>query len=64
MALIVSWNVAGWEATTRLIISHYGTLAAYLARHQVDVLCLQEVKVQRQKFSKDIKVPKMLGAHL
>lgn len=54
--LIMSWNVAGWKATVEYIEAHYGSnvkgqegkgLAAYLDRMKVDVLCLQEVKLQR-----------------
>ncbi len=45
--LIVSWNVAGWKATVEYITTYYGSLANYLDRMHVDVLCLQEVKLQR-----------------
>ena len=50
--LVVSWNVAGWEPTLKYIVSHYGSLDAWLDRHQIDVLCLQEVKIGREKLTK------------
>ena len=58
--LIVSWNVAGWEATLKYIKSHYKSLESYLDRHSIDVLCLQEVKVTRQRLGSD---PAAVGAH-
>ena len=54
--LLASWNVAGWETTLRYIREHYGSLEAYLDRHQIDILCLQEVKVTQQKLSAE-RVP-------
>ena len=39
--LLASWNVAGWETTLKYIREHYGSLEAYLDRHQIDILCLQ-----------------------
>ena len=42
--LLISWNVAGWLTTLPQIQEHYGSLENWLAKHQVDVLCLQEVK--------------------
>ena len=35
--LLASWNVAGWETTLRYIREHYGSLEAYLDRHQIDI---------------------------
>ena len=58
--LIVSWNVAGWEPTLRYIKLHYKTLEAFLDRHSIDILCLQEVKVPRAKLASD---PAAVGAH-
>jgi exonuclease III len=52
---LASWNVAGWEATLKYIREHYGTLDAFLDRHQLDILCLQEVKVTKAKLSEDAK---------
>ena len=40
---LVSWNVAAWLTTLPHILRHYGTLEAWLDRHRIDVLCLQEV---------------------
>ena len=41
----------------QLIREHYGSLEAYLDRHQIDILCLQEVKVthttELQKLSRN-----------
>jgi exonuclease III len=54
--LLASWNVAGWETTLKYIREHYGSLEAYLDRHQIDILCLQEVKVTQQKLSAE-RVP-------
>ena len=59
--LIVSWNVAGWEPTLRYINSHYGSLEAYLDRHRIDILCVQEVKIGKEKLT---KAPAVVGAHL
>ena len=42
--VLLSWNVASWPTTLALIQQHYGSLAAYLDRHAVNVLCLQETK--------------------
>ena len=58
--LIVSWNVAGWDATLKYIKSHYKSLEDYLDRHGIDVLCLQEVKVTRQRLGSE---PASVGAH-
>lgn len=59
--LIASWNVAGWEATLRYIKEHYKTLDCFFERHGFDILCLQEVKVTRQKLSAHNAAS--LGAH-
>ncbi|KAL3899161.1 MAG: hypothetical protein SGPRY_012691, partial [Prymnesium sp.] len=58
--LLVSWNVAGWEATLRYIKSHYSSLDAFLSRHSIDLLCIQEVKISPHKMSAD---PAAAGAH-
>lgn len=44
---IISWNVAGWAKTLKCILQDYGSLDAWLARHNVDILCLQEVKISK-----------------
>ena len=59
--LLASWNVAAWETTLKYIKEHYGSLEAYLDRHQIDILALQEVKVTRQKLSDN--AGKALCAH-
>ena len=59
--LLVSWNVAGWEATLKYVKTYYGSLSAYLDRHQIDILALQEVKVTKVRMSESAAA---LGAHL
>mmetsp|Transcript_10862 Transcript_10862/g.16193 ORF Transcript_10862/g.16193 Transcript_10862/m.16193 type:complete len:574 (-) Transcript_10862:18-1739(-) len=41
---IVSWNVASWAKALSLIRRNYKTLIAWMDRHKIDILCLQEVK--------------------
>ena len=41
--------MASWPTTLRLIREHYGSLASYLDRHQVDILLLQEAKIPSEK---------------
>ena len=57
---LVSWNVAGWDATLRYIRTYYKTLEAYLERHGCHLLALQEVKLTRQKVQAD---PEAVHAH-
>lgn len=45
---IVSWNVASWPTALSLIVERHGSLGAFLAKHSIDVLALQEVKMQSQ----------------
>eukprot|EP00659_Diplonema_papillatum_P016497 gene16497-25296_t len=40
----MSWNVAGWETTVKAIRKRHGTVADWLEKHRVDILCLQETK--------------------
>eukprot|EP01134_Creolimax_fragrantissima_P002841 CFRG2841T1 len=49
--LIVSYNVASWTTTLREIQSHFGSLSTWLDRLNIDILCLQEVKITRDKLS-------------
>lgn len=58
---LISWNVAGFRRTHDLIKSHYGSLDAFLARHQADIFCIQETRVSRQMFS-SLAESKNLGA--
>lgn len=46
---IVSWNVASWATTAANIAKHHGSVSAWLDRHNVDILCLQEVKATKPK---------------
>lgn len=41
---IVSWNVAGWSKALGEIRRHGQSLEAFMQRHEIDILCLQEVK--------------------
>lgn len=47
--VLISWNVASWPTTLKLIKQHYGSLGQYLDRHGVDILCLQETKINRER---------------
>lgn len=58
---LISWNVAGFRRTHDLIKSHYGSLDVFLARHQADIFCVQETRVNRQMFS-NLAESKNLGA--
>mmetsp|Transcript_6874 Transcript_6874/g.25353 ORF Transcript_6874/g.25353 Transcript_6874/m.25353 type:complete len:648 (-) Transcript_6874:893-2836(-) len=58
---IVSWNVASWPTTIKLIRQSYGTLERYLERHGVDILCLQEVKCTRRALAEE---PRAAGARV
>ena len=44
--LLISYNVAGWNTTLKLIRENYGSLSKWLDRHGCDILCLQEVKAR------------------
>ena len=46
---IVSWNVASWPTTAANIIKFHGSLTSWLDKHNIDILCLQEVKATRAK---------------
>ena len=46
--VLISWNVASWPTTLKLIKQHYGSLGQYLDRHGVDILCLQEEGTHKQ----------------
>jgi exonuclease III len=61
--LLGCWNVAGWEATLKYINLHYGSLSAFLDRHQFDILCLQEMKVTKPKIFEHNAAAQKLGAH-
>ena len=50
---LISWNVAGWDATTKYIKSHYKSVDAYMDRHNADILALQEVKITKEKLKAD-----------
>lgn len=50
---LISWNVAGWSTTSSAIRDSYGTLEAFLAMTQADIVCLQETKISREKLNHD-----------
>lgn len=50
---IISWNVAGWDATVKYIKTHYKSVESFLERHNADILALQEVKITSQKLRSD-----------
>ncbi|RHW68371.1 DNA-(apurinic or apyrimidinic site) lyase [Trypanosoma brucei equiperdum] len=56
---LISWNVAGWGSTARLIRSDFGTIAEFLRHTQADIVCLQEVKGSWQKLKDE---PYAMGA--
>jgi exonuclease III len=45
MVHLVSWNVASWATTLEMIVQRHGSLEAWLQRHAIDILALQEVKI-------------------
>jgi exonuclease III len=49
---IVSWNVASWPTALNLITERHGSLDNFLARHRIDILALQEVKMQTPAIEK------------
>lgn len=59
---LISWNVAGFRRTHDLIKSHYGSLDLFLARHQADIFCVQETRVNRQMLAASLAESKNLGA--
>ena len=51
---IVSWNVASWPTALNLITERHGSLDNFLARHRIDILALQEVKMQTAVIEKGL----------
>ena len=56
---IISWNVAGWTTTLERIKSNHSNLLQFLQDHNVDILCIQEVKISSSELSAK---PKEYGA--
>eukprot|EP00053_Salpingoeca_punica_P012324 m.110342 g.110342 ORF g.110342 m.110342 type:complete len:739 (-) comp15914_c1_seq1:710-2926(-) len=56
---IVSWNVASWPTALKAILRFNPSLESWLERHNIDILCMQEVKVIERKIAEE---PKTLGA--
>ncbi|KAF4666063.1 hypothetical protein FOL47_004285 [Perkinsus chesapeaki] len=48
---VMSWNVAGWIRTAKLLIKYHGSIYNYLTKHDVDVLAVQESKVSKSRAS-------------
>eukprot|EP01060_Flectonema_neradi_P006009 TRINITY_DN14013_c0_g1_i2.p2 TRINITY_DN14013_c0_g1~~TRINITY_DN14013_c0_g1_i2.p2 ORF type:complete len:497 (+),score=67.61 TRINITY_DN14013_c0_g1_i2:56-1546(+) len=53
--MIASWNVAGLETTLKCIEKRHGSLGHWLERHQIDILCLQETKVDPSQITQNAK---------
>jgi exonuclease III len=51
---IVSFNVAGWKTTHSKIVSYFGTLENWLNALKIDILCLQEVKINKKDIDKTV----------
>ncbi|KAF4681247.1 hypothetical protein FOZ60_012414 [Perkinsus olseni] len=41
---LMSWNVAGWIRTAKLLVKYHGSITNYLSKHHVDILAVQESK--------------------
>ena len=51
---IVSWNVNSWVTTVRRIVHDLGlSIEEYLLALEIDILCIQEVKVSESKLKLD-----------
>ncbi|CEM21985.1 unnamed protein product [Vitrella brassicaformis CCMP3155] len=46
---------AGWATTFSLIKQHYGSLTDFLAKHSVDIFCIQEAKATVEKLKTEPK---------
>jgi len=56
---LVSWNVASWMKALSYIRKHHGSLTNWMDKHNIDILCLQEVKTLDKNLEQD---PSSLGA--
>ena len=52
---IASWNVAGLDTTLRCIEKRHGSLNNWILKHQVDILCLQETKLDVSQIGQNRK---------
>eukprot|EP00439_Symbiodinium_sp_Y106_P024591 s1013_g3.t1 len=43
--LVVSWNSCGFSRTHDLVKTHFGSLDLFLERHQADIFCVQETRI-------------------
>eukprot|EP00122_Pirum_gemmata_P011818 Pgem_evm1s10956 len=57
--LVVSYNIASWKTALREIKAQFDTLENWLDALQIDILCLQEVKISKKNLSLD---PNSVGA--
>ncbi|KAF4692096.1 hypothetical protein FOZ62_023041 [Perkinsus olseni] len=48
---LMSWNVAGWIRTAKLLVKYHGSITNYLSKHNVDILAVQESKVSKTRVS-------------
>jgi len=44
---LISWNVAAWQTTLEVLGGDHAQVGAFFEKHKADVMCIQEVKVQR-----------------
>ncbi|KAK3281175.1 hypothetical protein CYMTET_11024 [Cymbomonas tetramitiformis] len=59
--LLLSYNVAGWATTLKQIVENVSSLQEWLQGHQIDILCLQEVKTSVERLR---HAPQSLGARV
>jgi exodeoxyribonuclease III len=52
---IVSWNVASWATTLVKIKQKHGSFDNWLRKHNIDILCIQEVKITCNEISNKAK---------
>lgn len=48
---VVSWNVASWATTIERLKVRHGSFANFMLKHQIDILCIQEVKISLSELS-------------
>lgn len=51
---LVSWNVASWPPTARNAAYTHGSVAAFFAHLQADIVALQEAKIAPVKLTRDL----------
>ncbi len=58
---LISWNVAGWKTTIDKIKQRHKSFDEWLKKHNIDILCLQEVKISSAELATH---PKDFGGKL